>query len=105
MEDEGLNVKAKGSFKVDNLITVMHRTSLITGVCSLNEWIETLCLLYHSRMLKLRFDNSVKVRSRGSVFILTPEVFQKSRGEGLRVEPSPRFKPLRRPEHFSPCIS
>jgi hypothetical protein len=76
MEDGGLNVKRREVLKVDNLIAVMHRTSLITGVCSLNEWIETLCLLYHSRTLKLRFDNSVKVRSRGSVFILTPEVFQ-----------------------------
>jgi hypothetical protein len=34
-------------------------------------------------VLRLRFDNSVKVRSRGSGFILTPEVFQKSRGEGV----------------------
>jgi hypothetical protein len=39
-------------------------------------------LPYDSRMLKLRFDNSVKVRSPDSGFILTPEVFQKSRREG-----------------------
>jgi hypothetical protein len=76
MKNSILHPKRREVFKVDNLIAVMHRTSLITGVCSLNEWIETLCLLYHSRMLKLRSDNSVKVTSRGSVFILTPEVFQ-----------------------------